>query len=112
MLFILQKYKYLVNLLGLDLLNDRKFQFTGVCFLIMSALVITMSLGNLLLNTEVNEETTNSIIASLACLMAFIYTAHMLINRVRFSAMEDELQHIVNESECELNTWQPASNCQ
>lgn len=103
MLLILHKYKFLVNLLGLDFVNrnNRVKQFTGIGFMIVSASVITMSIGNFILNTEnLNEEATNSIITIFACLMAFIYTSHVLINRVRFSSMENELQAIVNDSKC------------
>lgn len=103
MLLILHEYKYLVNLLGLDLFNRnlRRNQFTGVAFMIVSFSVIAMSFGNFITNIDkVNEEATNSIIAILACLMAFTYTSHILINRVRFSAMENKLQDIVNESKC------------
>lgn len=101
MLLILHKYKFLVNLLGLDFINrnNRAKQFTGIGFMVVSASVITMSIGNFILNTEnLNEEATNSIITISACLMALIYTSHVLINRVRFSSMENELQAIVNES--------------
>lgn len=101
MLLILYEYKFLVNLLGLNLFNgsNRKYQFTGVIFMVACASVISMSFGNLILNTEdLNEEATNSIITISACSMAFIYTTHILINRVRFSSMEKELEDIVNES--------------
>lgn len=101
MLLILHEYKFLVNLLGLNLFNgsNRKYQFAGVIFMVVCASVISMSFGNFLLNTEnLNEEATNSIITIFACLMAFIYTTHILFNRVRFSSMEKELEDIVNES--------------
>lgn len=103
MLLILQKYKFLMNFLGLDLLinKERSCRFAGVGFIITSSAVILLSLGNVIVNTDkINEDATNSIIASLACVMALVYTAHMLINRVRFNDMENELQDIVNESKC------------
>lgn len=109
MLLILHEYKFLVNLLGLDLFNRniRRNHVTGVAFMIVSFSVIAMSFGNVITNTDkVNEETTNSIIAILACLMAFIYTSHVLINRVRFSSMENKLQDIINESKwCEMGKY-------
>lgn len=112
MLLILQKYRFLSNMLGLELLNNGKYQFAAVAFMILSSSVILMSFANVIVSADkVNEDAINSFIASIACIMAFVYTAHMLINRMRFRAIEIELQDIVNESKCQLGE-KSLANCE
>lgn len=98
MFLILQKYKFLIQYFGSHSSerNSLKFPFMTFCYLVV---VIANILAPL--NNKNVKELPNSFIATAGTSTISIYILHILFNRVRFDSLENDLQNIVNERECE-----------
>lgn len=101
---ILQKYQLLVEVLGFKPVNRNNvvYRFGAILFGFAIFCGLLMSLGSFITNMSDLIKATNSLICTIGFLVMCTMFLHMWINRDRFSSMANDLQDIVNESECEI----------
>lgn len=102
MFSILQKYKFLAKVLGLQPYSEKYQlnQLIAVGYMLSSISMVLMSSGNIVLHSyEKNvRKVAESAVGGFGFLMTFGHCFHMIINQKQFIALYKEMDDIVNES--------------
>lgn len=101
MLQTLQKYQILVECLGWESLNrnNAKYRVSAIIFILSVFSFLILAFGTLILNIADLTASVNAFVNILGFAMILAQFLHMLINRKRFSLVENHLRNVVNESE-------------
>lgn len=98
-MLILEKYRFLAKFFGSHQSGRSKLkcQFMAICFLVIIFFCMLAPLNN-----ENLRQLIRSIISLSGLTPIFVFVLHILINGAKFDSLENALQDIVNESQCEL----------
>lgn len=99
MVVILQVYKFLMNLFDVRHSAPRKriCQLTITCYFVVQIPFLLSPL-----NSQNMIQIAESLEPSIGFTISFFIVTHILTNRGRFDALENELQALVYQSECQF----------